>query len=308
MAPAAQGFKGGVQLGGALVAVIGEFLQAAHYDGREGGTHLGAELLEGDRGLDRLGHQELLERGPLERPLPGKQLVGQHARRVDVGPVIELAVAGGLLRRHVAGGPQGDSHPGNRHSGGSAGEGLGDPEIGNQRAPSHQKDVVRLDVAMDDPRLMGVGQRVGHVDHDPPHFVDRQRPLPLQPGPQGIAPDERHGVVRPPDSGPVVDQPGGKHRNDVGVLELGGVVDLGPEPLHVEPGHEVRREQFYHDLPTQGGVLGHEDPGHSAPPELPADAVPLTQGLLEVGFEIYGHGEGAPMWLAHRNVEAKPLA
>ena len=60
-------------------------------------------------------------------------------------------------------------------------DGERDPEIGDERTPAAQQDVLRLDVPMDDAVLVGVAQRIRHFARDANGFVDRQLTLARQP-------------------------------------------------------------------------------------------------------------------------------
>jgi hypothetical protein len=62
-------------------------------------------------------------------------------------------------------------------------------------------------------------------------------------------------------------------RDDVGVLERGGELDLAPEPVDVEPGPQVRGQDLEDDLPSERGLLRHEDARHPPAAELTLDAI-----------------------------------
>ena len=61
----------------------------------------------------RLGHvrrEHLLRGAPAERSAPRDQLVAQYAEGVDVHPLVDVGLAGGLFRRHVGRRAEGDTY------------------------------------------------------------------------------------------------------------------------------------------------------------------------------------------------------
>jgi len=139
--------------------------------------------------------QDGLGRVALEGGTSGQQFVGEHADSVDVGTVIEMGIAGRLLRSHVR--RRADCHARSRTLGGAAGfaHGLGHPEVGDQRMAATQQDVVRLDVAMHDPMAVGAGQRIHHLPDDPHRLVDRQFPFAGEPMAERLPLDVGHDIV-----------------------------------------------------------------------------------------------------------------
>ena len=146
------------ELAGRSPAVGRQLLQRGEdrgLDRRRHGGPLGPErgrLLGEHLGDDRLGA------GPGEGRLPGQHLVAHRTQGVDVAPGVDLALAHRLLGRHV--GRRAERHPGLRHP---AAAGLvhreGDAEVGHQRRPVLQQDVLRLDVAVHHAVAVGVVER-----------------------------------------------------------------------------------------------------------------------------------------------------
>ena len=141
--------------------------------------NLGIQLVQRRRGLARhLLHQPaallLVERRP-----EGEHLVERQAERVDVAPAVDLAAE--RLGGHV---PQGaEDVAGVRQV--LLVVRLGQAEVGHPDDPvGVEQQVRRLDVAVDDPLGVRVGQGVGHLDADPRH------PLPVR-LPPGLAPGGR---------------------------------------------------------------------------------------------------------------------
>ena len=124
-------------------------------------TLAGTERRRDAQPLGLLGHHggdHRLNRGSGVRRLARQHLVEQAAEAVDIGPGVEAAFAGGLLRAHVARGAEGEA--GLRHPvAAGVAHGQRDAEVGDQRRPVVQQDVLRLDVAVDHAVAVGVVQR-----------------------------------------------------------------------------------------------------------------------------------------------------
>ena len=105
----------------------------------------------------------------------------------------------------------------------------GDAEVGHQRVPAAEQDVLRLDVAMDDALPVGVGQRVGDLARDLQRVLHRELGLARQAVPQRLALDVGHDVVEEAVGLARVVQ-----RQDVGMAQVGRDLDLAQEPLGAE--------------------------------------------------------------------------
>ena len=131
---------------------------------------------------------------------------------------------------------------------------------------------------MDDPRAVGVLQRVGRFPRDPERVLQRQLALPVQPTPERLPVDERHrepeevrrAVLR--SHGAAVED-----REDVGVLEAGGEADLALEAIGAEGGGDLGVEDLERDRAVVPQVLREIDRGHAPAPELPLERVSLPQ-------------------------------
>jgi hypothetical protein len=180
------GSRGGLelrrQLGGTLPAVGRPLLQAAHDRGRERGRAGGAQAAERLRLLGDLCGQHCLRSGRRERRPPGKHLVGEHAHRVDVGPVVNVRIGRRLLRRHVGRGPQRDTCGGDLLPSGRFTDRFGHAEIHHQGVPAGEHHVVGLDVAVDDAGRVGGGERVHHLDEDLDGLLNRKLAQPAESG------------------------------------------------------------------------------------------------------------------------------
>ena len=73
------------------------------------------------------------------------------------------------------------------------------------------------------------------------------------------------------------------------MLEIGGELDLGQEPLGPDDGGQLGAEDLEGDLAVVAEVLGQVDGGHAAGADLPLDPVAVGQGELEAGWRL-GHG------------------
>ncbi len=214
-------------------------------------------------GDDRLG------RGPGEWRFAGHHLVEHAAERVDVGAAVEVGLAAGLLGTHVGRGADGE--PGLGERAGILG-GPGDAEVGHQRVPLVDQDVGRLDVAVDDPPLVGIGQRLGHLAGEADRLVDRQLPLALEAGRERLALDHRHHVVEDAALGARI-----VHRQDVGVAEPRRDLDLAQEPLGAEGLGQLGAHHLDRHLAVVLEVLGQVHRGHAALAQHPLDPVALGQ-------------------------------
>ena len=93
------------------------------------------------------------------------------------------------------------------------------------------------------PRAVGVGERLGDVAEEPHRVGDRQLAAPGQPVAERLALDVRHDVVEEAVGLARVEQ-----RQDVGVLQAGGDLDLADEPLRAQRGRELGAEHLDRDL------------------------------------------------------------
>ena len=72
------------------------------------------------------------------------------------------------------------------------------------------------------------------------------------------------------------------------MLEVGGELDLGQEPLGADDGGELRAQQLERDLAVVLEVLREVDGGHAAGADLTFDPVAVGEGYLEPVLEL-GH-------------------
>ena len=139
------------------------------------------------------------------------------------------------------------------------GDCLGDAEIGDLGFVLGQEDVVGFDVAVDDAVPVGVGQRAGHLPDNAHRRRDGQLALPRQAFAERFACDKRHGVEEK-----FTGLAGAQQRNDVGMLQAGGDLDLAPEALDTEAGRQLGWQHLEDHGPAQRRLPGDEHARHSA--------------------------------------------
>ncbi len=210
---------------------------------------------------------------------PGEELEEHHAGGVDVGAGIGLALDD-QLRSQV--GDAADQHA----LGGVLGlgaDGLGQPEVGDlDPAVVGDQHVLRLDVAVDQPRPVGRAEGREHRLHQRQRPLRRHRALLDDGVPQGVAGDQLHhdeqGAVDGLVLALVVD------RHDVGVRQSGG----RPRLAH-EPGSEgfIVAEAGVHDLDRHRAVEpevgAFVDAGHAPSGDPGADPVAAVEHPADHG-------------------------
>ena len=154
-------------------------------------------------------------------------------------------------------------------------QGPGDAEVGDDGLAAGQHDVLRLDVPMDDAVLVGVLQGAADFAGDLERGVERKLLFPREPLPERLALGERHHVVEQAAGLPRVVQ-----RENVGVLEGGGDLDLAEEPVAAEDGRQLGLEHLDGDAAVVLQVLGEKDDRHPALAELALDAVAVAERRL----------------------------
>ena len=230
--------------------------------------HLRPQLRRRLRHLREVLHRDLERRIARERHLPGEHLVEHDADRVEIGGLVDRRAAR-LLRREVLRGADDRADLGHL-----AGAGPRDPEVRHLDPPlASDEDVVRLDVAVDDP----VPVRGAECGEDLAGVVDRDLDRGLPAGDDQLlqrAPvEELHrDVVGALGLAAVVD------RDDVRMREPGGVLRLAPEALHERVvGRVAVVEDLDRDPAAELLVLGEVDLRHPARTELADDAIATVE-------------------------------
>ena len=216
----------------------------------------------------------------------GDQLVGDDAPGVDIGALIGGRIRRRLLGRHVHRRANGVARLGDFGPGFLARclHGFGDPEIGDDGGAFAEENVLGLDVAVDDPLPVGVGERGGDVAENGEALLDRNWTF-ANPLAQRFPAHERHGEVRISADGLAR----GEHGYDVRLLEPRREPDLALEPRRREGVGELGRQNLDDDVAPERLVAGDEDPRHSAGAELPLHGVAASERLLQL-FQERIHG------------------
>jgi hypothetical protein len=237
----------------------------------EDGRQARGEPAEGGQVWRRRGLvDDLVEnlRRPLaaEGTLPHQQLVEDHANREHVAASVE-GLAAHLLRAHVVDGP--DHHAGLREPRVAAEE-LGDPEVHDLGgAVIEQPDVAGLDVAMDDPALVRVGEPAADLDHDVELLRERER---LVRAKERLEVDAREHLHGDEGDAPVLAEL--VNDDDVRVLETACRLGLLEEaPAAVVVGGALDGEGLDRHLALQGLVSAAVDHPHAAAADAAGDQV-----------------------------------
>ena len=147
-----------------------------------------------------------------------------------------------------------------------------DAEVGQHRLALEQENVLGLDVAVDDAVAVGVVERARDLPGDRQRLVQAELVLAVELVAERLAPDVREDVVEEAFFGARVDQ-----GEDVRVVEPGGDLDLGQEPLDAEDRAELGAEHLERDFAVVLEIGGEEDGGHAAGAELALDPVALLE-------------------------------
>ena len=88
------------------------------------------------------------------------------------------------------------------------------------------------------------------------------------------------------------------------MLQTRGDPDLPLEPLGVDAGAHLRRQDLDDDLTRKPRLLGEEDAAHPTTPELLQDVVGVTYGSLNPGLEADPAGSCRGMEASYIKVSA----
>ena len=197
-----------------------------------------------------------------------RQHLVDHAReRILISPGIELVGAAGLFRTHVLWSPQRQAgfrqirRTSRRHSPCYA-------KVRYERVGARQQDVPGFDIPMHDTLSVGIGQAVGNLPCDSDRILEGQLPFPIQPVPERFAVHERHDVVEESVSLSRI-----VHRQDMGMSEASGYLNLPEEPLGTKGDGEFGVQDFDGHLPAVFQVIGEVDRRHATSAKLTLDHV-----------------------------------
>jgi hypothetical protein len=261
------------QLVDTLVAVGRPLFETFRDQLVEHGGDAGAPCRGGRGFLGHFRREDLLWTQALKRGDPREHLVAQDPEGIDVGPVVDVGVGRSLFGSHVDRCADRDS--GRREAVGTGGlkHRFGHAEVGDQRVPPGQQDVVGLDVAVHDSATVREGQGIGDLAQDPGGILDRQLALTAQSLAQGSAVDEWRDVIGGVRHLARIDEP-----EDVRVLECGDRPDLKEKPFGAHGSGQLGFQDLDRDLAVVLQVLGEVDRGHAALAQLALEAVAVGQG------------------------------
>ena len=131
------------------------------------------------------------------RRLAREHFIKHGAERIDGGASVDHAVARRLLGRHVLRRAERQAGLGDPSAAGIR-DGQRDAEVGDDRLPVLEQNVLGLEVAVDHAVTVGLAERIGDGHRDANGFVDRKLLLAVETVPQRLALDVRHDVEQQP--------------------------------------------------------------------------------------------------------------
>jgi hypothetical protein len=134
---------------------------------------------------------------------------------------------------------------------------------------------------MDDALLVGRVERLGYVGRDPHRLIDGKLPLALHSVPERLPLHIWHHVE---EEG--VRRTGVEERENMGMLEIRGRLDLGQEAFRANDRGQLRLQNLERDLPLVLQVIGEIDGGHATLTEFGLDAVAALEGGVQAGDRV----------------------
>ena len=227
---------------------------------------------------------ECLCAGRDEGRLSGEHLVRHHAERVDVGTMIDVRVGHGLFGRHVDRCAKGDAdrrEPAGMSLHAAYAEGLGDPEVGDDRVAIGEQYVVRLDVAMHDAFTVRERQGIGDVAQDACTVFDGHCGIAVDARPQRFPTDEGHHIKEH-----IPYRPGVQHGHDVRMLQPCDKLHFTTETIGADPHREFGGEHLDDHLPVEREFGRQEDPRHAAAAQFTVDAVLRREAAGQLSEQV----------------------
>ena len=264
--------------------------QSLFHGGRNRGRYVRAELPHRHRRTLEPPGDGRARRGAGERRLARQHLVHHAAEAVDVASPIDRGVAARLLGAHVRRRPDCGERLtaallGRGAVSGRAGHGQAHPEVGDDRVPRLEQDVLGLDVAVHDPLGVRVGERARHLPRDAERLLDGEPSGAREPLSQRLAVDVRHHVEeRAVHRARVIE------RQNVRVAEDRRELNLAQEADRAECGAHLRPEHLDDDGSRVLAIRSAVHDRRAATPELllQTDA-PLGEAGPETRWRR-GHG------------------
>ncbi len=274
----------GPRTGVAEVARFRHHLAADEID-RAGDAGVGIARL--GRGLcEQLAH-DVVGRLALERGHTREALVESRAEAVDIVARIGHLGIARLLGAHVGG----RAHEGTaqREAGVGIERLLGQAEVRQlRRAAQVQHDVVRLDVAVDDPVFLRHHERLGDSGDDAERLGLGNGPVAQVPGERAAADVLHHDVG---EAGRLIER-GIHHCDDIGMPDAGGELRLQNEAFRQRGilQRKGRGEDLQRDIDAQRLVGGEVNGADAAPTEF-ANGAATSDDVSWLNFaDQLGHG------------------
>src|SRR5512143_4367018 len=139
-----------------------------------------------------------------------------------------------------------------------------------------QQDVLRLDVAMDDPGCVRVVERRRHLSREIDRSIERNLLLALDHMPQRFSFDVRHHVKEK-----VAGFSRVVERQDVRMAEVRGELDLAPKPIRAEDGSDLGPEDLERHVASVLYIPPEKHGRHATVSKLSAQAVAAAKGAIE---------------------------
>ena len=73
------------------------------------------------------------------------------------------------------------------------------------------------------------------------------------------------------------------------MLQLGGELDLAPEPIHAHAGGELGEQHLDDDPAAERGLVRQEDARHAAPAQLALEPVGVAERGLKLIEKVGAH-------------------
>ena len=251
-------------------------------DGVHSRGKLGTDHSDGGGRRRAVAGENCLRVRSAERRIARHHLVGDTAERIDVCPAIGLELPVRLLGAHV--------ERGSHHQAGTGQalvhrwrEILRDAEVCNQHLIPAQKQIARLDIAVDDARVVRVVERGGHLGDDAPHVVQRELRLALQARLERLPLDQGHHEVEE-----CLGVTGIQEGEDTGVVQLGEEANLSQEPRGAEHLAVVPSQDLEGNRAVVGGIDAPVHEGHTPATDLGPHLVAWGNGALQLLAQLVG--------------------
>ena len=176
-----------------------------------------------------------------------------------------------------------------------------DAEVRHDGLAVLKQHVVGFDIAVDDPVAVGVAEPRGDFGGDTERVGDGELRLPREPGAKRLPLDVRHDVEHR-----TLDAAGIEQRENVGMLQFGGRLDLPQEPVDADAHRQLEMHDFDGDLAIVAHIVGEIDVGHAAGADLPLHGVAVRHGQLQLIERFHNRGAYAAETFTSTHVGLRP--